>query len=175
MNCIKKEKYINYKCNLFCFSKSFLDWIYDKPHPDDGLGRYFHGCLLKYKTRNFKELLGLLRLASLFAVDELLNSLSYIIISYWLQAENVIPLWLMAEELGVEDLKKAAFALCLDIFQGLPKESILSLPMDNFEMLVKNVNLRCSDSYLTYILNKWAKFYDVPQEKINAIISLVSY
>lgn len=107
--------------------------------------------------RCYKELLELFRFASFYAVDNLLDSLTYIIIHKWLQRDNLIELWFLAEELNQNNLKQVVFATCLDIFEHLPEESVISLPKDNFFSLVNNANLRSSEAHRRRILTEWAK------------------
>ncbi|XP_051155355.1 uncharacterized protein LOC127277943 isoform X1 [Leptopilina boulardi] len=152
----KKEFDIEYRVNLETF-KTFVDWLDDEDLIDDIWGHYYNRVISKYVHRCYRELLELFRFASFYAVDNLLDSLTYIIIHKWLQRDNLIELWLLAEELNQTNLKQVVFATCLDIFEHLPEDAVISLPKENFYLLVNNANLRSSEAHRQAILNEWAK------------------
>lgn len=149
-------KHVNTFEILFYF-QTFVDWLDDEDLIDDIWGHYYNRVISKYVHRCYKELLELFRFASFYAIDNLLDSLTYIIILKWLQRDNLIELWLLAEELNQDNLKRAVFATCLDLFEQLPEDAIISLPKENFEQLVNNANLRSSGAHRQRILSEWAK------------------
>ena len=53
--------------------------------------------LTKFLQKNFKGLLTLLQLSVLFMVDELTSDIIEIIVSYWLDPQKVIDIWLLAQ------------------------------------------------------------------------------
>ncbi|XP_033213170.1 uncharacterized protein LOC117170508 [Belonocnema kinseyi] len=121
------------------------------------VGFVVNDSLKKYEGDNFEELQQLFRLALYFLADDLLSCLSYIIVTNWFNPMHILDIWLMAEGLACEDLQKAAFAMCLDIFESIPKDLLFALPMINFQMIITNPNLRSSEAHLKEIVNEWAQ------------------
>lgn len=80
----------------------------------------------------------------------------------------------MAEGLACENLQKAAFAMCLDIFERIPKDLLFALPMVNFEMIITNPNLRSSETYFKEVVNEWAQKNNLTEGIQEEMISKVS-
>ncbi|XP_029160364.1 uncharacterized protein LOC114932366 isoform X2 [Nylanderia fulva] len=142
------EHTINYEIPLTSF-QDFIDWIYDE------------NIIAHYKN-NLGRLLVLLELSVLFAVDDLIKNITYTLEQYYLLPEEVLNIWLLAEELGLHLLRDLCLAICLDRFTELPLNLIIKLSRQNFLKLIGNANLRVAnvndpESYLLNIVQEWMK------------------
>ena len=81
----------------------------------------------------------------------------------------------MAECLPCENLLIAAFAMCLDLFESIPKDLLFELPIDKFEMLITNPNLRCSETYFVEVVREWAQKKNVEDAVQRDMIFKVSF
>ncbi|KAK1135730.1 hypothetical protein K0M31_000310 [Melipona bicolor] len=153
-----EEHVINYDISL-CTLQTFVYWVHDKNHMCV-LYQPIKVSLTKFLQKNFKGLLALLQLSVLFMVDELISDIIEIIVSYWLDPQKVIDIWLLAQELGVKVLQDVCVSLCLDRFEELPLSSLIKLNADNIVKLLNNVNLRySSEFYLQHIREQWMKYH----------------
>lgn len=144
------EHIINYEIPLISF-QDFIDWIQN----DENVS------IACYKD-NLGRLLILLELSVLFAVDELIKNIEYVLEQYYLLPEEVLNVWLLAEELGLNVLCDLCLAFCLDRFTELPLNLINKLPRQIFLKLVGNTNLRVAnvnkpEFYLFNIMQEWMK------------------
>lgn len=135
------------------FLQDFIDWIDNDKHIE------------KFDTNYLGRLLMLLELSVLFAVDNLTENIMEVLEKNYLLPHDVLNIWLLAQELGLNTLRDICFAVCLDRFTELPENLIYKLSRHNFLKLVGNSNLRIpserSVSYLIYIAKKWMEINEV--------------
>lgn len=113
---------------------------------------------------NFIELLNLLKLSVLFAVDELTNDIIDIIVLRWLLPEKIIYIWLLAQELGIKILEDICLSVCLDQFENLPRSLLLELSLENINRLIGNVNVKSNILDLRITRDEWIK-----RHKVNSV------
>lgn len=135
--------------------QDFINWIQNDEN-----------VLIAHYKDNLGRLLILLELSVLFAVDDLIKNIAYILEQYYLLPEEVLNIWLLAEELGLNVLRDLCLAFCLDRFTELPLNLINKLSRQNFLKLVGNANLRVAnvnnpESYLLNIVQEWMKINQV--------------
>ncbi|KAK9302663.1 hypothetical protein QLX08_005396 [Tetragonisca angustula] len=153
-----EEHIVNYDIPL-CTLQTFVQWVHDKNYMCV-LHQPIKVSLTKFLQKNFKGLLTLLQLSVLFMVDELTSDIIEIIVSYWLDPQKVIDIWLLAQELSVKVLQDVCISLCLDRFEELPLSSLIKLNADNIVKLLNNVNLRySSEFYLQHMRDQWMKHH----------------
>lgn len=136
--------------------QDFINWINNDEHDKyDVIKKIFD------KDR-LGRLLLLLELGVLFAVDDLIENITFILERYYLLPENVIDIWLLAQELGLSLLRDLCLAVCLDRFVELPLHLIYKLSRQNFLKLVGNINLRIGKyDDLSQIAQEWMKINKV--------------
>lgn len=140
--------------------QDFINWIDNDEHDKyDVIRKIFDkDCL--------ERLLLLLELSVLFAVDDLIENITFILERYYLLPEDVIDIWLLAQELGLSLLQDLCLAVCLDRFTELPLHLIYKLSKQNFLKLVGNINLRIEKEKkeefdLSQIVQEWMKINKV--------------
>lgn len=136
--------------------QDFIDWINNDECENV--------IITSYKD-NLERPLILLELSVLFAVDDLTKYITHILEEY-LSPEDVLNIWLLAQELGLSVLQDLCLAFCLDRFTELPLCWINKLSRQNFLKLVGNINLRIAnvnnaESYLLDIVQGWMKVNQV--------------
>ncbi|XP_050450341.1 uncharacterized protein LOC126850913 [Cataglyphis hispanica] len=127
------EHIINYDIPFTCF-QNFINWINNDEHD-----KY---DVQKICNKDYIECLLLLELSVLFAVDDLIENIILTLERYYLLPKDVIDIWLLAQELGLNVLQDLCLAVCLDRFTELPLHLIYKLSKQNFLKLVGNINLR---------------------------------
>ncbi|XP_072756610.1 uncharacterized protein [Anoplolepis gracilipes] len=148
------EHIINYEIPLTSF-EDFINWINSDKHD----------VTLPTIQNNLERLLILLELSVLFAVDHLIEDITDILERNYLLPEDVLNIWLLAEELGLNILRDLSLSVCLDRFSELPLNLIYKLARENFLKLVGNINLRVAkdakvkdaEDYLFCIAQEWMK------------------
>ncbi|EFN72778.1 hypothetical protein EAG_05011 [Camponotus floridanus] len=129
--------------------QDFIKWINSDKH---------NTIKLNFERNDLGRLLTLLELSVLFAVDNLIESITEILEKYHLLPQDVLNIWLLAQELGVKTLQDLCLAVCLDRFTELPRNLIFKLSRQNFLRLVGNSNLRVPDEselYLNPVVTEW--------------------
>lgn len=140
---------------IIIFLQDFIDWIQNSKI--DIFATNF------WDVAKFNRLCILLELGILFAVDNLIENLIYIIQKelYFMPPECVIDLWLLSQELSLNIVRDVSLAFCLDRFNDLPLNSIYELSKENFLNLVGNINVESTKSYLHQVANKWMDHHNV--------------
>lgn len=152
-----KEHVVNYDISLSTL-QYFVEWIHDNGDYIETRGRPIKQSMLKFLNDNLlSDLLNLLQLSILFIVESLTEEVTDIIVLQWLLPEKIIDIWLLAQELGLNTLKDICFSVCLDRFDELPLASLVDLSEENVKLLLGNVYVRSSTSYLETVRNEWSK------------------
>lgn len=132
--------------------QDFIKWINSDTHI----------IKMDFERNDLGRLLTLLELSVLFAVDNLIESITEILERYHLLPQDVLNIWLLAQELGVKTLQDLCLAICLDRFTELPRNLILKLSRQNFLKLIGNSNLRVPDElYLHPVVTEWMQINQV--------------
>ncbi|KAK2588752.1 hypothetical protein KPH14_001636 [Odynerus spinipes] len=151
-----KEHVINYDITISTL-QNFIKWVHDTEHVVIENSYSIKSSMIKYEKDNFADLLNLLQLSTLFMVDDLINDITDIIVLNWLHPEQIIDVWLLTQELGINVLRDICFAVCLDRFIHLPIRSLIKLPVNNLRQLLENVNVRSPEKYLHSVLSMWVE------------------
>lgn len=149
-----KEHVINYDITLSTL-QNFIEWIHDSEHILVENSYPIKSSMIKYEKDNFADLLNLLQLSVLFTADDLISDINDIIVLYWLHPEQIIDVWLLTQELGINVLRDICFSVCLDRFTELPISSLIKLPIDKLKQLLENNNVRATKEKLDYVLLQW--------------------
>ncbi|XP_012270263.1 uncharacterized protein LOC105694307 isoform X2 [Orussus abietinus] len=170
----RKEIDINYDIQLETL-QDFIDWTNSDVTIQFNDGHIIKTSLSKYVNGSYLPLLTLLEIGCTFIVDSLIGDVMDVLVHHWFEPEIVIDVWLMAQEISYTKLKDVAFAVCLDRFMELPTDALLKLSTEKFTQLIKNVNIRSSDSHLHSVTKKWIKKNNDGENLLNEISNRTEY
>lgn len=140
--------------------QDFIKWINSDTH---------NTIKMDFERNDLGRLLILLDLSVLFAVDNLTENITEILEKYHLLPQDVLNIWLLAQELGLKTLQDLCLAVCLDRFTELPRNLIFKLSRQNFLRLVGNSNLRVPDESELYLLPVVIKWMQINQVSIISV------
>lgn len=140
--------------------QDFIKWINSNTH---------NAIKMDFERNDLGRLLILLDLSVLFAVDNLTENITEILEKYHLLPQDVLTIWLLAQELGLKTLQDLCLAVCLDRFTELPRNLIFKLSRQNFLRLVGNSNLRVPDESELYLLPVAMEWMQINQVSIISV------
>lgn len=120
------------------------------------------------KAESHQELLELLEVSVVFMADKLTEHVVEMIVCLPFEPDELLDIWLMAEELSVKVLQNYALATCLDRFEELDAAKLIKLPAENLVKLLLNVNLRSSLEHLLNVLEMWKMENQIPSNLLES-------
>ena len=134
--------------------KDFVNWA----HQENDHTRVMHStkfhCVVrksleKFLDGGYPELLDLLNLSVIFMVERLTENITHMLICMKLKPDDMLALWILSENLGLEVLKQVAHASLMERFNEIPLDSVAALTIEQFCKLALNVhNMGGVDSIL---------------------------
>ncbi|XP_011498550.1 PREDICTED: uncharacterized protein LOC105362749 isoform X2 [Ceratosolen solmsi marchali] len=151
------EQAVNYKVAPSVL-QDFCDWIEeDPPRVRPNESHQIKISLQKFLSDSFDYLKQLLELSIIYTVEDLSLELSDIIIQHWLKPELLLDIWKLSRELSLSTLIDVTYSACLERFMEIPIDELLIISSIDFLQLVRNVNVKSSIDYLTYMINERLK------------------
>ncbi|KYM93534.1 PREDICTED: uncharacterized protein LOC108782101 [Cyphomyrmex costatus] len=144
------EHIVNYDISQISL-QDFINWIHN-----DKIDTSVIHC----DVEEFDRLLVLLELSVLFIVDNLIEDVTDRLERHYMSPKYVINIWLLSQDLNVNVLRDLSLAVCLDRFDELPISSIYELSRENFLKLLRNVNVRSTESYLFHVIHEWMNHHN---------------
>ncbi|XP_043282708.1 uncharacterized protein [Venturia canescens] len=159
--------------------KHFLNWInHEEDHARVVYSQkylFFARVSLEYFLGDhYSELMDLLELSVVFMAERLTEQIIEMIICMRYSPDDMLEVWLLAENLGLKVLRDVALATCLDRFDELSSLLLVKLPAENFLKLLLNVNVRSSTENLQQALEKWKMHNDIPKDLPDAFLRFVN-